>query len=222
MEKISRAFLRKQDIGIPDPDMDDNISRYENKKTGKTIVKLITGDCYITTKLQKESLTTILGSCISVCMRDPFAGLNGVAGMNHFLLPGSKDGSSHTESSTRFGAFAMESLINGLFKKGAVKKRLEIKVFGGGNVLKDSTAKIGDKNIDFVMDFLKNDGYKIIAKDVGGEHPRRIEYNPSNGEVSVRTLRREGDLAFVNSKESAYQIKIGAKPNKIEEDIELF
>ena len=77
-------------------------------------------------------LSTILGSCVAACLRDPVAG---VGGMNHFLLPGSGNASLGGGDATRYGVHLMELLINGLLKKGARRDRLEAKVFGGAKTI---------------------------------------------------------------------------------------
>ena len=75
-------------------------------------------------------LSTILGSCVAMCVRDPLAG---VGGMNHFLLPEGEG--AGTDAGRRYGAYAMELLINEMMKRGASKVTMEAKVFGGGAVV---------------------------------------------------------------------------------------
>jgi chemotaxis protein CheD len=77
-------------------------------------------------------LSTILGSCVAACLRDPVAG---VGGMNHFLLPGSAAAMTSGGDATRYGVHLMELLINGLLKKGARRDRLEAKIFGGAKTI---------------------------------------------------------------------------------------
>ncbi len=191
--------------------------RYYDQNMELTVVKLMTGDCYVTGE-PGEMLVTILGSCISVCMRDPVVG---AGGMNHILLPGNSNTALEKGDpgySTRFGAFAMEELINGIMKLGGKKERLEVKMFGGGNVIKNS-AMIGTKNINFVKEFLKNEGLKVVSQDVGGTHPRRIHYYPDTGRLMLRQLKRKEDMEIVN-REKDYESKI-IKPAP-SSDVELF
>ena len=115
-------------------------------------VKIFSGDWHVSTKAN-EVLITILGSCVSACIRDPIAG---IGGMNHFLLPGDESVVAQVSDAARYGVFAMESLINGILKAGGRKDRLEFKVFGGGNVINNSQ-KIGSKNAAFIRNFLKNE-----------------------------------------------------------------
>lgn len=178
------------------------------------IVKIFSGDWYVATK-PGEMLATILGSCVSACIRDPVAR---VGGMNHFLLPGDENTESTVSESARYGVFAMESLINGILKAGGRKDRFEVKVFGGGNVINNS-ARIGSKNAKFIRDFLRREGYRIASEDLEGDHPRRLHYFPDTGKVMMRLLRRKEDMVVVEE-EARYKKAIATQP--IENNIELF
>lgn len=185
--------------------------RFYDEREHVNVVKIFSGDWYVSTQ-GNEMLATILGSCVSACIRDPIAG---VGGMNHFLLPGEAD--SQTSDSARYGVYAMESLINGILKSGGRKDRFEVKVFGGGNVINNS-ARIGSKNAAFIRNFLSKEGFRIASEDLEGDHPRRLHYYPDTGKVMMRTLRRKEDMAVV-AEEARYTKSI-SKP--IESDIELF
>jgi len=189
--------------------------RYYDQMAEATVVKVFSGDCYSTDQAG-EVLVTVLGSCVACCMRDPVAK---VGGMNHFLLP---DGSNAAEAPNRYGAYSMEKLINDLLKKGAMKSRLEIKVFGGGNVIK-SSAMIGDKNVKFIREYLKQEGLRINQEDLGGTSPRRIHYYPDTGKVMMRKINRDDDLKKVEMAESKYRKQIIISADKgTEGGVELF
>lgn len=143
------------------------------------------GDCLVS---EDSNLTysTVLGSCISACVRDRVAN---VGGMNHFLLA-EQSGSAKDRygASARYGAFAMEQLINKVLSKGTGRKQnLEIKVFGGGkiNVALDD---VGAKNIEFVRGFLAAEGYVLDGSDVGGMFARRVLFKPHSGRAFVKRL----------------------------------
>lgn len=192
--------------------LSDTMRRYYDEVHECTIVKLFTGGCHVTSE-PAEVIVTILGSCIAACVRDPFVH---VGGMNHFLLPGDHEhGDMH---SMRFGAFAMETLLNELLKRGARKERLEVKLFGGGNVVA-GLSDVGARNIAFIRQFLRTENIGIAVEDVGGPYPRRIHYYPDTGKVMVRKLRRTDDLA-VAQEEQNYLKKISRKP--AEGSVELF
>jgi chemotaxis protein CheD len=179
------------------------------------MVKLFPGEYYVTRRTD-EVLVTVLGSCVSACIRDPHAG---VAGMNHFMLPQNESGSWGKDAqSTRFGNFAMEKLINELIKAGCARERLEVKVFGGGNVT-ESTNAIGSNNADFVLRYLEAEGLRCAAQDLGGTQPRRIHYFPANGRV-VRRLLGTGETTAVAREESDYRNRL--RVQKSSGDIELF
>lgn len=206
-----RTDTEKEQVG----DYFSGRDRYYDQVAEITVVKVFSGDCY-STDSPGEMLVTVLGSCIAACIRDPIAK---VGGMNHFLLP---DSSNVGDSPTRYGAYAMEKLVNDLLKKGASKSRMEVKIFGGGNVIK-SSAMIGDKNVNFIREYLKTEGLKIAQEDVGGTSPRRIHYYPDSGKVMMRKLNRKEDYENVTKEEVDYQSAITIKADKgAEGGVELF
>ena len=179
------------------------------------MIKLFPGEFYVTSKTD-EVLVTVLGSCVAACIRDPHAG---VGGMNHFMLPQNRSGGWGNElRSARFGNFAMEKLINELIKAGASRERMEVKVFGGGNVTDTSNA-VGSDNAEFVLRYLEAEGLRCAAQDLGGVLPRRIHYYPENGRV-VRRLLTGSDSSSVTREESDYRTRLG-RQNAFG-DIQLF
>jgi len=188
--------------------------RFYNATFNAHVIKIFSGEWAIS-RAEDEMLATILGSCVSACVRDPVVG---VGGMNHFLLPGDEESNRHASDVARYGVNAMENLINALLKAGAHKQRLEFKVFGGGNVINNS-ARIGSKNAKFVQEFLQREGYRIASKNLEGDHPRSLHYYPVTGKVMLRTLRRSQDHQVVEE-EAKYRTAISAKP--VEGAIELF
>ena len=173
---------------------------YFDREFGIAAVKLLPGEYYVTSS--DMVLTTVLGSCVSACVRDRTAG---VGGMNHFMLP--EDGDpTHRDvtASMRYGAYAMEMLINELFKAGAKRERLEAKVFGGGAVLANMTMlNIGERNADFVLRYLHMENVRIAAQDLRGKLPRRINYFPLTGRVTMRKLIQRDDAVLVQKDEQA-------------------
>jgi chemotaxis protein CheD len=122
-------------------------------------------------------LNTILGSCVAACMRDS---LTGIGGMNHFLLPGDENESSN---SMRYGVNAMELLINALIQRGAVRSRLEAKLFGGANVM-NNLSDIGSQNAAFAQKFLEAERILCVGKSLGGTQARRVRYWPETGRAA--------------------------------------
>src|SRR5688572_19791305 len=164
----------------------ENIRRYHNPQ-GQVIAKLLPGDYYVT--CQDEVLDTVLGSCVSACIRNPKLG---IGGMNHFMLPrpsgnGHDTWDSKAGAATRYGSASMEQLINRILKAGGARADLEVKIFGGGRVLKTLT-DVGDHNVQFVREFLKQEGLRVTSEDVGDTCPRHVQYFPMSGRVRVRHL----------------------------------
>ncbi|HEU4531877.1 MAG TPA: chemoreceptor glutamine deamidase CheD [Steroidobacteraceae bacterium] len=164
-----------------------HIRRYWDPSNGVFAAKLLPGEYYVTHR--GEMVCTVLGSCVSACVRDRVLG---VGGMNHFMLP--LDGSpgpsawdSGASAATRYGNVAMERLINDILKCGGRRENLEFKVVGGGRVV-DSKTDIGARNIEFVRQFLRIEGFAILGEDVGDQYPRKVHYFPTTGKVRVRKL----------------------------------
>lgn len=124
-----------------------------------------------------EVFSTILGSCVAVCLRDPVAR---VGGMNHFLLPSGHDG--ERGRSMRYGVHAMEMLINALFKLGAGRDRLEAKLFGGAR-LSMNLRDVGADNAAFALDYLAAEDINCVASSLGGNSARRVLFHPVTGQA---------------------------------------
>jgi len=170
----------------------ENIRRYRNA-TGTLIAKLLPGDYYVTR--EDEVLDTVLGSCVSACIRNPRLK---IGGMNHFMLPRpSGNGNDTWESlagrATRYGTASMEQLINRILAAGGSRADLEVKIFGGGKVL-SSLSDVGNHNVTFVRDFLRQEGLKVSSEDVGDVCPRHVQYFPLTGRVRVRHLNSRQDI----------------------------
>jgi len=193
---------------------------YFDREFDSAAVKLLPNEYYVTAA--DMVLSTVLGSCVAACVRDSTAG---VGGMNHFMLPddGSSSGNSGASASAsmRYGAYAMEMLINELLKAGARRERLEAKVFGGGAVLANMTMlNIGDRNADFVLRYLQLEQVRVAAQDLRGSLPRRVSYFPRSGKVMVRKLHRINDAAQVQRDEQQLVQTLAQQPMR--NMVELF
>jgi len=163
-------------------------------------------------------LVTTLGSCVAACIRDP---LSGIGGMNHFMLPENmQEQGGWGSSSARYGAYAMEVLINQLLKMGARRQNLEAKLFGGGAVIKNmKTINVGERNATFGLDYLKTEGIPVVSTDLLDIYPRKICYFPQSGKVLVKKLYSLHNNAVLN-REQNYLKRLEAA--KVEGDVELF
>jgi chemotaxis protein CheD len=178
--------------------------------------KILPGEYYYTCK--DMLIVTVLGSCVSACIRDR---VTGIGGMNHFMLPdGGNDPDSPVSASMRYGTYAMEILINDVLKAGARRENLEAKVFGGGHVLRGFVAiNVGERNAQFVRQFLKAENIRIVAEDLNDIHPRKVYYFPRTGKVLVKKLKQLNNNTLVN-REQDYASRLQTTP--VAGDIELF
>ena len=166
----------------------EHINRYWDRQNQAYAAKITPGEFYIS--ITSEIITTVLGSCVAACIRDTDTG---VGGMNHFMLPSASHRSSEAwgdtpvGAATRYGNVAMERLINAVLVNGGKRENLEVKVFGGAKVL-DIDTDVGQRNIEFVMEYLKAEGYPLEAFNVGGQVPRKILFYPDTGRVRLKKL----------------------------------
>ena len=165
-----------------------HIRRIWDADLGVPVAKLLPGDYYVTR--HDESIFTVLGSCVSACVRERKLG---IGGMNHFMLPLDQSGGTSAwaenlvSSATRYGNVAMERLINDIMRLGGQRANLEFKVIGGGKVL-DMALDVGARNAQFVRDYLKTEGFLITAEDLGDCFARKLYYNPTTGKLRVKRL----------------------------------
>ncbi|WP_434633744.1 chemoreceptor glutamine deamidase CheD [Chromobacterium sp. CV08] len=193
-----------------------NSHQYFDKHFQMTAVKVFPGEFHATD--QPRMLVTLLGSCVAVCLSDR---ISGVAGMNHFLLPeGSLDLGAGT-SAARFGVNAMELLITDMQKLGAMRHRLEAKIFGAGNVLDGMTVvNVGERNTNFIRGYLANEQIPVLAEDLLGDCARKVYFFTNTGKVLIKKLKRSSSAI---KEEMPYRGRIlerneGAKTG----DIDLF
>lgn len=191
-------------------------NHYFDRNFNLEAAKILPGEYYVTGR--DMVLVTVLGSCVSACIRDR---ASGIGGMNHFMLPDAgTDQSNPLSSSARYGTYAMEMLINQLIKLGAKRPNLEAKVFGGGAVLRGFTvANVGERNAAFVEAYLKMEGIKIVARDLLDIYPRKIYFFPNSGRVLVKKLKSVHNNTIVE-REKEYGSRL--QVSKVEGDVELF
>ena len=164
--------------------------------SSERLIHIHQGECRVSED-PRVVLTTTLGSCIAACLRDPIAG---VGGMNHFLLPDTEEG-DHS-ASLRYGANAMELLVNGLLSIGAKRERLEAKLFGGGR-MSDGLADIGEKNAEFAELYLKRERIPLLGGSTRGREARRIQFWPVSGRVRQLALNIKLEALIKSQPQSA-------------------
>jgi chemotaxis protein CheD len=190
----------------------NELRRHRSPSDGLWHVAITQGSTYVSNN-PEEVITTILGSCVAACLRDPVAG---VGGMNHFLLP---EGRGADRLEVRYGANAMELLINGILQRGGLRQRLEAKIFGGANVVA-GLSDIGAQNASFAQKYLADERIPITGGDVGGKLPRRVQFAPVSGRARQMTIADDKQRLFETeiSKISQSSVPETQRGN----DVELF
>ncbi len=187
---------------------------YFDKNFDIDAVKIQPGEYFVTGR--DMVLVTVLGSCVSACIRDRETG---IGGMNHFMLPDNMGGDP-VGLAGRYGTYAMELMINQILKTGARRSNLEAKVFGGGNVLRGFTvANVGQRNAEFVIDYLQTENIALMAQDLLDIYPRKVYYFPATGRTLVKQLRSVHNDTIVQ-REQQYIARI--LKSDIQGDVEIF
>lgn len=191
-------------------------NRYYDRYFQREAVKILPGEYYVAQP--GKLIVTVLGSCVAACIRDTKLG---IAGMNHFLLPTDETSDSVTAfKSARYGAYAMELVINELIKMGANRNHLEAKVFGGGNVLAAITSQsVGQKNSDFVLKYLSDERIPVKAQDLLSPFPRKVYFFTESGQVLVKKLKQMHNDTILK-REDQYLHRLNDE--RPEGDVELF
>lgn len=203
---LMRRRLEQQDIAA---------NRYHDRRLGAEVVNIVVGGCVVSDD-PNVIITTTLGSCVAACVFDPVAA---IGGMNHFLLPDS--GTDRLSISSRYGSAAMEQLINRMLAVTGRRDRLRAKVFGGANVNMGTlrSGGIGERNVEFVMDYLAAEGIPTMSWDVGGAAPRAVRFFPTTGRTQRRLIGDENARDIARS-EASFMERL--RTTEIEGDIELF
>ena len=206
-------------IGKPSIPGFESINRYWDQENEIIAAKLLPGEYYVTA--DNEMITTVLGSCVSACIRDS---VTGIGGMNHFMLPETSKTrlSSRDEGivgmAMRYGNYAMEHLINTILRYGGKRKNLEVKLFGGSKIMA-SLSDVGSRNIDFVLDYLDMEALTLAAQDLGDIYPRKVNFYPQTGRVRMKKIKDlHNDTIVLREKQYRSQLKNVS----VESSIELF
>jgi len=199
----------------PVPLVHGRASKYLDRNFNRQAMKILPGEFYATA--EDEVIVTVLGSCVAACIMDPIAM---VGGMNHFMLP-VKQGERDPDVfyAARYGAAAMEYLINNLLHLGAQRDRLVAKAFGGGKVMRGMSTDVGGQNVDFVREFLRNEDIPLWSEDMGGPHPRKVYFFPHTGQVLVKRMESTHNDTVLNRELTYIQEVVGRPMNG---DVELF
>ncbi len=162
-----------------------HIRRMRDSRFPYEIAAILPGEFFVSR--EPMIVYTVLGSCISACIRDPAIG---VGGMNHFMLPEAR-GKTYDSwgESTRYGSYAMERLINEILKRGGMKHRLEVKLFGAGRIY-EGNIDVGVRNEEWVLQYLETEGLTPVNSDLGNDYPRKVYYFTDSGRVLMKKIER--------------------------------
>lgn len=193
----------------------DNINRYWDKTNDLFAAKILPGQYYVTRN--EESIVTVLGSCISACIRDT---KKRIGGMNHFMLPSTESEfkNSKMDDGARYGNYAMELLINEILKNGGKREDLQVKIFGGGKIISNMT-DVGKRNIEFALSYINTENLSLVAEDTGDIFPRKVYYFPMTGKVKVKRLRSLHNNTILD-RETTYMKDLATLPTT--GDVDLF
>ncbi len=196
-----------------------HINRYWDREHQVCAAKLLPGEYYVTTA--GEMIATVLGSCVSACIRDRRIG---IGGMNHFMLPRDASGGASAwgaavSAATRYGNVAMERLVNDILKLGGRRESLEVKLVGGGKVLRTMAMDIGSRNITFVRKYVLDEGFTVAGEDLGDIYPRKVHYFPETGRIRVKKLTAQHNDTLIQ-REQHYMEDLDRDP--VSSEIELF
>ncbi|MBN2618037.1 MAG: chemotaxis protein CheD [Spirochaetales bacterium] len=167
-----------------------------NTKFKKEVVTIYSGECYVSTS--GEILSTILGSCVAVCLYDL---RNGIGGMNHFMLPTRTYKTAEYGQPLKYGDYAIEHLIEQMLKLGSDFNNIKAKIFGGGKVIyhNGESLTIGEVNINYAKSFLNKIGIKIEKEDIGSDKGRNITFFTETSDVFVKKVHISNNIQTFES-----------------------
>ena len=167
--------------------------RLQNFDNGKRMT-ILPGEFYVAT--DEVIISTLLGSCVSACLYDPYAK---IIGMNHFLLSNksyAREMPMCITEAGRYGIHSMELLLNDMWNRGAKRGNLKAKAFGGATVLnsRNSTNSnflaVGEVNVRFIKEFLQGERIPLVSSDLGGSVGRVIHFHSGDFSVYVRKMSK--------------------------------
>ena len=197
-----------------------SLQNWENCKR----ITILPGEYYVSN--EEVVITTLLGSCVSACLYDPY---NKIIGMNHFLLSNkryARDMPVCITEAGRYGIHSMELLINEMWNRGAQRGNLKAKAFGGGSVLKPVDAftssffAVGEVNVRFIREFLQNENIPLVSSDLGGTVGRVINFFSGDFSVYVRKMAETGSK--IDKREEQYWKNTMQKQEETDTQIDLW
>jgi chemotaxis protein CheD len=179
-ENAAREGERDASSGVARP------ACYLDRNFQLPAAKIGPGEVYAT---QRDMvIVTVLGSCVSACLRDPDSKIGGI---NHFMLPfqAASEPKGPLSEAARYGAYAMELLVNHLLSLGARRERIQAKVFGAGRIM-PGMSDVGARNADFAIDYLQRENIPVLASDLRGAAASKVYFFPRSGKVLLKRLKQ--------------------------------
>ncbi len=175
--------------------------QHYHRQLKREVCEIFAGD-YFASGDPRIVFSTLLGSCISVCMQDP---ISKISGMNHFMLPSVIKKGSILIDDSRYGIHSMELLINSMMKLGAKRQHMQAKIFGGGRVLGNSASTVSESNVLFAINYLQMEDIPILSQDVGGISGRKLFFFADTFDVYVKKIRYDKSLQDAVRREKQFR-----------------
>jgi chemotaxis protein CheD len=182
---------------------------------GYRTLSIVGGEFAVVSDAENVAIKTLLGSCVAMMFYDTRMR---VMSMNHFLLP-----EATGSNSLKFGLYSVEAMINEMYKLGCSKQNMVAKIAGGGHILATHDNRIGDKNVDFALNFCNSEGFRIESEHTKGENGRVILL-ASEFQTFIRVVKNKAVEAEIEAQEKQlnFQNKPIAASTTADSDITFF
>ncbi len=208
-------------------------ARFTQQVKGYNTHTIIGGEFAVSRDIENIAFKTLLGSCVAIMFYDS---IQKVKGMNHFLLPSTKN----SNNDMKYGLYSVEAMLNEMYKLGCKKENITAKISGGADIMQlnmSAIASIGSRNVEFAKDFCKTEGFKVISEHTRGDRGRLIlladEFQTfikvtEKSDTNAKILGEENKLQKEIAKEPVIKEYVGGvdlfdidRSNKIEPQMEI-
>lgn len=135
-------------------------------------------------------VTYALGSCIGICLYDPFIKLGALV---HIMLPINME--TNRTSPLKYADTGIRLTLSKMEQQGAKRARIVAKIAGGAKMFdvssNSSLGNIGQRNIDSVHRVLQQERIRLLREDVGGSTARTLFFDVATGEGCIKIYGRE-------------------------------
>ncbi len=202
-------------IGHKDGQIEQRSNIHLTNVKGYPAYTIMGGEFAVAKDSDNVAFKTLLGSCVAIMFYDI---KTGIKGMNHFLLPSTQTGSIDM----KYGLYSVEAMLNEMYKLGATKKNIRAKIAGGAHILQTHDNRIGDKNVEFAVDFCKTENIKLLGEHIRGVHGRVILL-ADEFKTFIRSVQNRSIEAKIAAEESTLTTSLSKQPEILETGgVELF